>query len=96
MICPGGWPAAGRQVITRPVLTTTSLPHRRGYQGPPSPHRRRRLHHAHHGHRLLPHPAPHSGRATPMWQGDVVTGDRGGWLAGSPGLLRRPGPGNGS
>jgi len=32
-------------------------------------HRPRRPHHAHHGHRLLPHPAPHSRRAAPMSHG---------------------------
>ena len=38
-------------------VAATSLPHPRGYQGRPDRTGSRRPHHAHHGHRLLPHAA---------------------------------------
>src|SRR5690349_1567578 len=44
--------------VTSTWLPRAAAPHRRD--------RRRRLHHAHHGHRPLPYPAPHSGRAAPI------------------------------
>ncbi|HEU5384283.1 MAG TPA: class I SAM-dependent methyltransferase [Streptosporangiaceae bacterium] len=48
-----GRPGAGRRTQPRRcdshVVTTTSLPHRRGYQGRPHRTGSRRLHHGHHG-----------------------------------------------
>jgi len=97
-------PRTGRRTEPRrcdsDVAATTSLPHRRGYQGRPHRTGPRCLHHAHHGHRLPPVPGAHSGRAAPMWQrtgwnrcpaGTGTPSHRAGQGTGRPGSRQGPG-----
>ena len=61
---------------------TTSLPHRRSTRARPHRTGPRRLHHAHHGHRLLPHPPltpkePHPRHIVPVPQDGPVTAGTG-------------------